>query len=66
LTARAESLNTAVVLATGKTVSVWRGLPDLGEWALATLLWIGAGVVVLVAASSRQRERRRPRARVSP
>jgi len=66
LTARAESLNTAVILATGKTVSVWRGLPDIGEWAVATLLWIGAGLVVLVAASSRQRERRRPRAPVSP
>lgn len=66
LTARAESLKTAVVLATGKTVSVWRGLPDVGEWALATLLWIGAGLAVLLAASSRQRERRPPPTPSSP
>lgn len=56
LTARAESLKTAVVLTTGKTVSVWRALPDIGDWALATLLWIGAGTVALVAAASRHRE----------
>jgi hypothetical protein len=65
-TARAESLKTAVVLSTGKTVSVWRGLPDVGEWALATFLWIGAGLVALLAAVSRHRELVRPRAHKSP
>jgi hypothetical protein len=58
-TARAESLKTAVTLSTGKTVSAWRGLPDVGEWALATLLWISAGLAALLAAASRQRERPR-------
>jgi hypothetical protein len=65
-TARAESLKTAVVLSTGKTVSVWRGLPDVGEWALATLLWLGGGLAALLAAASRQRERQRPRTSPSP
>ena len=65
-TARAESLKTVVVLTTGKTVGVWRGLPDVGEWALATLLWIGAGLIALLAAASRQRESRRARTHNSP
>jgi hypothetical protein len=55
-TARAESLKTAVVLTTGKTVSAWRGLPDVGEWVLATAFWIGAGLAALTAAALRQRE----------
>jgi hypothetical protein len=55
-TAHAESLKTAVVLSTGKTASVWRALPDIGDWALGTLLWIGAGVVAVMAAALRQRE----------
>jgi hypothetical protein len=61
LTARAESLKTVVVLTNGKTASVWRALPDIGDWAVATLLWIGVGLGALLAASSRQRERLRPR-----
>jgi hypothetical protein len=65
-TARAESLKTVVVLSTGKTVSAWRGLPDVGDWAIATLLWSGAGLAALLAAASRQRERERPRASTSP
>jgi len=56
-TARAESLKTAVVLTTGKTVSVWRAFPDVGDWALATTLWIGAGLAALMAAALRQREK---------
>jgi len=56
-TARAESLKTVVVLTTGKTVSVWRALPDVGDWALATTLWIGAGLAALMAAALRQREK---------
>ena len=61
LTARAESLKTAVVLTTGKTVGVWRGFPDVGEWAVATLLWLGVGTLALMIAAWRQRERRPPR-----
>lgn len=55
-TAHAESLKTAVVLTTGKTVSVWRALPDVGDWAIGTLLWIGGGLAALLAAARRQRE----------
>ena len=60
LTARAESLKTVAVLSNGKTVDVWRGLPDLREWAVATLAWSTAGCLALWAAASRHRERRRP------
>ena len=65
-TARAESLKTAVVLSTGKTVSVWRGLPDVREWALATFLWFGAGLAALLAATARHREHRPPQRPRSP
>jgi hypothetical protein len=60
LTARAESLKTVAVLSNGKTVNVWRDLPDVGEWAIATLAWTSAGCLALWAAVSRHRERRRP------
>jgi hypothetical protein len=40
-------------------VMVWRALPDVGQWAAATLLWTGAGLVALWAAASRHREGRR-------
>ena len=59
LTARTESLQVSATLSTGETVVVWRALPDLGQWAAATLLWTGAGLVALVAAASRHRESRR-------
>jgi hypothetical protein len=59
LTARTESLKTEILLSTHETVGVWRGLPDLAEWALATLVWTGAGLVALWAAASRHRETRR-------
>ena len=52
-------LHTQATLATGRTVTVWRALPDLGQWAAATLLWTGAGLAALWAAASRHRERRR-------
>ena len=58
LTARTESLSTQVVLSTGETVGVWRGLPDVGEWALATVLWTGGALLALWAAASRHRESR--------
>jgi ABC-type Mn2+/Zn2+ transport system ATPase subunit len=59
LTARTESLKTEALLSTGETVGVWRGLPDVGQWATATVLWTVAGLVALWAAASRHRERRR-------
>jgi hypothetical protein len=44
-------------LLTARTTS--RALPDVGQWATATLLWTGAGLVTLWAAASRHRESRR-------
>ena len=57
LVAGIDSLTTRVTLSTGEHVEVWRGLPDPGRSALATLLWFGAGVAALWAAASRHRER---------
>ena len=59
LTARLQSLETLVSLSNGDVVGAWRGLPDLGHWAIATVLWISVGLVSLWAAASRHRERRR-------
>jgi hypothetical protein len=59
LSARTESLHTQVTLAGGRTIGVWRALPDLGDWAAATLLWTTTGLLALWAAASRHRERRR-------
>lgn len=59
LTARTESLQVAARLSSGETIIVWRGLPDLREWAAATLLWTGAGLMALGVAASRHGERRR-------
>ena len=59
LTARTESLHTEVTLTTGETLGVWRALPDLGQWALGTTLWLGAGLLALWVAASRHREQRR-------
>lgn len=59
LTARAEFLKVGTTLTTGESVIVWRGLPNVGHWAVATLLWIAAGLAAVWAAASRHRERRR-------
>ena len=59
LTARTESLHTEATLSTGETVGVWRELPDLGQWAAATLLWTSGSLAALWAAVSRHGERRR-------
>ena len=59
LTARTGSLKTEAILPSGETVVVWRALPDLRHWAMATLLWTSTSIVVLWAAASRHRERRR-------
>jgi hypothetical protein len=59
LTARTGTLKTEAILPTGERAVVWRALPDLRQWASATLLWTGAGLVLLWAAASRHGERRR-------
>lgn len=59
LTARTTLLSIEATLSTGDTVAVWRALPNVGQWAAATLLWTGAGLVTLWAAASRHREDRR-------
>jgi hypothetical protein len=59
LSARTEFLKVGTTLTTGETVTVWRGLPDPGQWAAATLLWTCLGLAALLAAAARHRERRR-------
>jgi hypothetical protein len=59
LTARTESLQVGAPLTTGDRVIVWWAFPDVEHWAIATLLWNGAGLVALVAAAARHREQRR-------
>ncbi|MGH9372810.1 MAG: hypothetical protein ACRD15_14890 [Vicinamibacterales bacterium] len=59
LTARTGTLKTEAILPGGEVAVVWRALPDPGQWAMATLLWTGAGLVALGLASSRHRESRR-------
>jgi hypothetical protein len=58
LSARTESLKTSLTLSNGETVSVWRGLPDTGDWIIATVLWTSLGLAGLFAAVMRHRERR--------
>jgi hypothetical protein len=60
LTARTESSQVEAALSTGERVVVWRALPNLVDWAMATLLWSGAGLLTLWMAASRHREDRRP------
>jgi hypothetical protein len=59
LTARTGGLNTTVFLTTGERALVWRGVPDLADWRMATLLWTGVGLLALWAAIARHREQRR-------
>ncbi|HEV8580115.1 MAG TPA: hypothetical protein VGX68_13675 [Thermoanaerobaculia bacterium] len=47
------------VSAAEHAAAAWRALPDLAQWATATLLWLGAGLAALWAAASRHGERRR-------
>lgn len=58
LTAGTESRQVAATFTNGETSVVWRALPDVGEWAVASALWLAAGAVALAAAASRHRERR--------
>ncbi len=59
LTGRTEVMGFRTALSPGETVMVWRDLPDVGRWAVATLLWTSAGLASLWAATLRHRERRR-------
>lgn len=59
LTARTESLQVSAPLTTGESVVLWRELPDLRQWAIASVLWTSAGAALLWFAASRHRERRR-------
>lgn len=59
LIASTATLKVETALTTGEMVVVWRGLPDPGQWARATLLWTALGLAALWAAASRHREDRR-------
>jgi hypothetical protein len=59
LTMRTMTLDRRMELASGETLHVWSAVPHLGDWAIATVLWTGAGLLALLAALSRHRERRR-------
>jgi hypothetical protein len=59
LTARSESLSASATLTTGKPMRVWFGVPDLADWAVATVIWTGLGAILLWVAVSRHGERRR-------
>jgi hypothetical protein len=59
LTARIGTLSTTTALTTGERAMVWRAVPDLADWRIATMIWTGAGLIALWAAASRHRERRR-------
>jgi hypothetical protein len=59
LTARTESLKIEDALPTGETVVVWRELPTLGQWAIATLLWTAGGLAALWGAVRRHGEGRK-------
>lgn len=58
LSARSESLKMLVKLSNDEYVTVWRGLPVIREWIVATLLWTGLGLAGFAAALFRHRERR--------
>ncbi|HEX6050643.1 MAG TPA: hypothetical protein VFZ21_15295 [Gemmatimonadaceae bacterium] len=59
LTARTGTLSTIVPLATGQRAMVWRAVPDLSDWHIATFVWTGAGLLALWLAAFRHREQRR-------
>ena len=42
-----------------RTAAMWTALSDPARWMIATIVWIGAGVIALTAAISRHREERR-------
>ncbi|HEX6575953.1 MAG TPA: hypothetical protein VF042_13375 [Gemmatimonadaceae bacterium] len=58
LSARTESLHTQVVLSNAERIGVWRALPKISDWLIATLLWTSIGITGLIAALYRNREQR--------
>lgn len=56
ITARTEYLKIGVP----DSVSIWRGVPNAGDWTVATLLWMAAGLLAIWLAASRHREERGP------
>ena len=58
LTARTESLKGELALPDGHIGVVWRGLPRVTDWAVATLLWLVGGACAFYAATLRHRESR--------
>ena len=51
--------STGFFTAANSAAIVWRNLSHLAQWAIATILWLGAGLAALWAAVSRHREQRR-------
>jgi hypothetical protein len=47
------------VFAARDSRAAWQTVPDLAQWATATFLWLGAGLIALWAAISRHGEHRR-------
>lgn len=56
LTATPEFIPVDAVMPNGETVMIGSGAPDPARWAMATLLWLGVGLVALWLAASRHRE----------
>lgn len=59
VTVRTATLDRRATLDSGERIHAWSAAPRLADWAIATLLWGGAGLLALLAAVSRHRERRR-------
>ena len=58
LTPGTDLIRMKAALTTGETVTLSSGVPDVGAWAAATLLWLVAGVVGVAAAAFRHRDGR--------
>lgn len=58
LSARSESLHTEIILSNAARTTVWRALPVVSDWLIATLIWASAGLALLSAALFRHREQR--------
>ena len=58
LTPGTELVRMKATLPSGESVSLSSGVPDPGQWAVATALWLGIGVPALAAAAFRHRDAR--------
>jgi hypothetical protein len=58
LSGRTESMHTRVTSVHGVSTEVWRALPRVRDWIIATILWTSCGFAALLAALFRHRERR--------